>query len=44
MAKRRMQLPGNTNPAEALTDAPALLWRLALSAPEPLVLPRQPRS
>lgn len=32
-------LPAATTTEEALTDAPALLWRLALTAPEPIELP-----
>jgi hypothetical protein len=35
-------LPTAASTAEALTDAPALLWRLALSAPEPVMLPWAP--
>ncbi len=35
-------LPTAAFTAEALTDAPALLWRLAISKPEPVVLPWQP--
>jgi len=35
-------LPIAASTAEALTDAPALLWRLALSAPEPVLLPWEP--
>ncbi|NIO42256.1 MAG: hypothetical protein GTO41_20140 [Burkholderiales bacterium] len=35
-------LPTATGTAEALTDAPALLWRLAITAREPVVLPWQP--
>ncbi len=35
-------LPTAATTSEALTDAPALLWRLAMSAPEPVVLPWQP--
>lgn len=35
-------LPTAASTAEALTDAPALLWRLALSAPGPTALPWQP--
>lgn len=35
-------LPTAASTAEALTDAPALLWRLALSAPEPVMLPWEP--
>jgi hypothetical protein len=35
-------LPTAASTAEALTDAPALLWRLALSAPEPVILPWEP--
>lgn len=35
-------LPTAAATAEALTDAPALLWRLAISAPEPVALPWQP--
>ncbi len=35
-------LPAATTSNDALTDAPALLWRLAMSAPEPVVLPWQP--
>jgi hypothetical protein len=35
-------LPTAASTAEALTDAPALLWRLALSAPEPVMLPWGP--
>lgn len=35
-------LPTAAGTAEALTDAPALLWRLALSAPESVMLPWQP--
>jgi hypothetical protein len=32
-------LPAAATTEEALTDAPALLWRLALTAPEPIELP-----
>lgn len=32
-------LPAAATTEEALTDAPALLWRLALTAPEPVELP-----
>jgi hypothetical protein len=35
-------LPTAASTGEALTDAPALLWRLALSAPEPVTLPWAP--
>jgi hypothetical protein len=35
-------LPTAASTAEALTDAPALLWRLALSAPEHVMLPWEP--
>jgi hypothetical protein len=35
-------LPTAASTAEALTDAPALLWWLALSAPKPVVLPWEP--
>ncbi len=35
-------LPTVASSADALTDAPALLWRLALSAPEPVRLPWEP--
>ncbi|MFN2183197.1 MAG: hypothetical protein ACK2UU_04370 [Anaerolineae bacterium] len=35
-------LPTAANTAKALTDAPALLWRLALSAPETILLPWEP--
>jgi|GEM_PF-2806489 len=35
-------LPTAATTAEALTDAPALLWRLALSAPQSVVLPWEP--
>lgn len=35
-------LPAAASTQDALTDAPALLWRLSLSAPEPVVLPWQP--
>jgi hypothetical protein len=35
-------LPTAAGSAEALTDAPALLWRLALSAPESAQLPWEP--
>ena len=35
-------LPAATRTAQALTDAPALLWRLALSAPAPVKLPWEP--
>jgi hypothetical protein len=35
-------LPTAAGTAEALTDAPALLWRLALSAPESVRLPWEP--
>lgn len=35
-------LPTAASTAEALTDAPALLWRLALSAPELVMLPWEP--
>jgi len=35
-------LPAAGNGAEALTDAPGLLWRLAVTAPEPVALPWQP--
>jgi len=35
-------LPTASTTAEALTDAPALLWRLAMTAPEPVALPWQP--
>jgi len=34
-------LPAAATTEEALTDAPALLWRLALTAPEPVELPWQ---
>ncbi len=34
-------LPSAATTEEALTDAPALLWRLALTAPEPVELPWQ---
>ena len=34
-------LPAATKTQDALTDAPALLWRLALSAPAPVELPWQ---
>ncbi len=34
-------LPTAATTEEALTDAPALLWRLALTAPEPVELPWQ---
>ena len=32
-------LPAASGTADALTDAPALLWRLALATPEPVTLP-----
>lgn len=35
-------LPTAASTDEALTDAPALLWRLAVSAPNPIELPWQP--
>jgi len=35
-------LPTAAGTAEALTDAPALLWRLAITAREPALLPWQP--
>lgn len=35
-------LPAASSGVEALTDAPGLLWRLAIAAPEPVVLPWQP--
>jgi len=35
-------LPTAASSAEALTDAPALLWRLALSAPKSVTLPWEP--
>jgi hypothetical protein len=35
-------LPTAASTAEALTDAPALLWRLAFSAPESVMLPWEP--
>jgi hypothetical protein len=35
-------LPTAASSGEALTDAPALLWRLALSSPEPVALPWEP--
>jgi len=35
-------LPAASQTHDALTDAPALLWRLALSAPVPVELPWQP--
>ena len=35
-------LPTAAGTAQALTDAPALLWRLAIAAREPVVLPWQP--
>jgi hypothetical protein len=35
-------LPTAATTNEALTDAPALLWRLVMSAPEPVALPWQP--
>jgi hypothetical protein len=35
-------LPTAAGTADALTDAPALLWRLALSAPQPMMLPWEP--
>jgi len=35
-------LPAAASGAEALTDAPGLLWRLAITAPEPVVLPWRP--
>jgi hypothetical protein len=35
-------LPAAASTAQALTDAPALLWRLALSAPATVKLPWQP--
>jgi len=35
-------LPTATTTEEALTDAPALLWRLELTASEPVVLPWEP--
>jgi signal transduction histidine kinase len=35
-------LPSAAETEDALTDAPALLWRLALSAPEPVTLPWSP--
>jgi hypothetical protein len=35
-------LPTASSSADALTDAPALLWRIAITAPEPVVLPWQP--
>ena len=38
----REVLPAAASSADALTDAPALLWRLALSSPGPVVLPWEP--
>jgi len=35
-------LPTAASTSDALTDAPALLWRLAISAPEPVALPWEP--
>lgn len=35
-------LPSAATTEDALTDAPALLWRLQLSAPRPVALPWQP--
>jgi hypothetical protein len=35
-------LPAAATTEDALTDAPALLWRLALAAPGPVELPWQP--
>jgi len=35
-------LPAAATTTEALTDAPALLWRLAIQASEPVALPWQP--
>jgi hypothetical protein len=35
-------LPAAATGPEALTDAPGLLWRLAVAAPQPVVLPWQP--
>ena len=35
-------LPAASSGAEALTDAPGLLWRLAIAAPQSVVLPWQP--
>ena len=35
-------LPAASSGADALTDAPGLLWRLAIAAPAPVVLPWQP--
>ncbi|MEJ2307903.1 MAG: hypothetical protein P8Y73_12760 [Desulfuromonadales bacterium] len=35
-------LPTATNSLDALTDAPALLWRLGMTAPEAVVLPWHP--
>ncbi|MGD8839883.1 MAG: hypothetical protein PVI70_09810 [Gammaproteobacteria bacterium] len=35
-------LPAASSGAEALTDAPGLLWRLAIAAPGPVVLPWRP--
>ncbi len=39
---RSQVLPTAATTAEALTDAPALLWRLALDAPATVALPWQP--
>jgi hypothetical protein len=36
---RRELLPAAATTTDALTDAPALLWRLALAAPRPIALP-----
>jgi len=35
-------LPTAAGTAEALSDAPALLWRLTLSSPQPVMLPWEP--
>jgi len=39
---RQRLLPTAAETTNALTDAPGLLWRLALSAPSPIALPWQP--
>ena len=39
---RRFVLPAAVSGQDALTDAPAMLWRLALAAPRPVRLPWEP--
>jgi hypothetical protein len=39
---RKEVLPAAATSTDALTDAPALLWRIAITAPKPVVLPWQP--